>query len=75
VVVPGVVVAGKTGTAETETADEQGRASQKPHAWFTAFAPFDNPKIALAVILEKGGAGADYAAPVAERMLRAFFKK
>ncbi|MCC6626142.1 MAG: penicillin-binding protein 2 [Chloroflexi bacterium] len=75
VTVPGVVVAGKTGTAETETADEQGRAAQKPHAWFTAFAPYENPKIALAVILEKGGAGAEFAAPVAEHMLRAFFGK
>jgi penicillin-binding protein 2 len=74
VVVPGVVVAGKTGTAETETADEQGRATQKPHAWFTAFAPYENPKIALAVILERGGWGAEHAAPVVERMLRAFFK-
>lgn len=75
VTVPGVVVAGKTGTAETETADEQGRAAQKPHAWFTAFAPYENPKIALAVILEKGGTGAEFAAPVAEHILRAFFGK
>jgi penicillin-binding protein 2 len=75
VVVPGVVVAGKTGTAETETADEQGNAKRKPHAWFTAFAPYDNPRIALAVVLEEGGEGATYATPVAERMLRTFFRK
>jgi penicillin-binding protein 2 len=72
--VPGIVVAGKTGTAETETADAPGATGQKPHAWFTAFAPYDRPRIALVVILEKAGYGAVHALPVAERMLRAFFK-
>jgi penicillin-binding protein 2 len=46
---PGTVVAGKTGTAE----NPQGRT----HAWFSGYAPYDNPKICLVVFLEQGGHG------------------
>ncbi len=46
--IPGVKVAGKTGTAETVT-------GEKPHAWFIAFAPADHPKYAIAVLVEHGG--------------------
>src|SRR5699024_9246772 len=46
--VQGPSVAGKTGTAE------QGEG-QPPHAWFTGFAPADNPKVAVAVVVEDGG--------------------
>ncbi|MEV0625858.1 peptidoglycan D,D-transpeptidase FtsI family protein [Nonomuraea wenchangensis] len=73
--VPGVQVAGKTGTAET--AD-----GQPPHAWFISFAPADNPKIALAVIVESGAAnvgaeatGGHTAAPIAKAVLEAVLTK
>ena len=46
----GITVAGKTGTAETGE-------GMSDHSWFIGFAPFDNPTIAVAVVLEHGGAG------------------
>ena len=49
--IPGVQVAGKTGTAETAT-------GEKPHVWFIAFAPADHPKYAIAVLVEHGGSDA-----------------
>ena len=60
--IPGVQVAGKTGTAETQIGDGEN------NVWFIAFAPAANPTVAIAVTL-KGvpGYGAAYAAPVAKR--------
>lgn len=59
-----VKVAGKTGTAENET----GMA----HAWFIGFAPADNPKVAVAVVLEnEGTTGGKSAAPIAREMMNA----
>lgn len=55
--IPGVISAGKTGTAE----NPHGR----DHAWYIGFAPFDNPKIAVAVLLENSGYGGVKAAPMA----------
>jgi peptidoglycan glycosyltransferase len=60
--IPGVAVAGKTGTAETG----DGLA---PHAWFVCFAPADHPRVAVAVIVEHGGEGAFVAAPIARQIL------
>jgi len=51
----------KTGTAE--------KALGNPHAWFTAFAPFDDPVISITVIIEDGGEGSAVAAPVAREIL------
>ncbi len=62
-----VPVAGKTGTSEMGKED-------KTHAWFTCFAPYDNPEIAVTVFLEEGGEGSDDAAPVARKILEAYFK-
>ncbi len=62
-----VPVAGKTGTAEVVAGGEM-------QAWFTCFAPYDNPQIALTVLLEKGGEGSEYAVPVAKRILDYCFK-
>jgi len=68
--IPGVQVAGKTGTAQHI---EDG----PPHAWFTAFAPADNPKIAVAVVVENGGdagneaTGGKVAAPIARQVIEA----
>lgn len=60
--------AGKTGSAEFET----GRES---HAWFTGFAPADNPAIAVTVIVEEGGSGGREAAPIARAVMDAYFSK
>lgn len=59
---PAISVGGKTGTAET------GR-DEKPHAWFIGFAPVDNPRVAIAVIVENSGKGGAVAAPKAVNML------
>jgi peptidoglycan glycosyltransferase len=67
--IPGVKVAGKTGTAETVD-------GEKPHAWFIAFAPADHPKYAIAVLVEHGGSasaevtGGRVAAPIAKQVLQ-----
>lgn len=62
-----LLVAGKTGSAEH-------KEGEKTHAWFIAFAPADDPQIALAVLVEEGGHGSEAAVPVAERLLRKFVK-
>lgn len=59
----------KTGTAESHA--ESGR----PHAWFTAFAPFESPEIALTVLVEEGGQGSDVAAPIAKKLLELYFSR
>jgi penicillin-binding protein A len=99
--IPGVTVAGKTGTAELKTASKcssageeasakEGEAGEKPSesssaeackgasseasntdAWFAAFAPALHPRIAVAVLLVKDGAGGATAAPVARQVLEA----
>ena len=43
------------------------------HAWFTAFAPYDNPRIALAVLVERGGEGSDVSVPIAKKILEWYF--
>ena len=63
-----VPVAGKSGTAETDP-DSRRRA----HAWYTAFAPFDEPQILFAVILEEGEGGSQFAAPVIARAMEWYF--
>ncbi len=60
-------VAGKTGTAQ------YGPNNSKQHAWFTAFAPYENPEIALVVLVEGGGEGSIYAVPVARQVLEYYF--
>jgi peptidoglycan glycosyltransferase len=63
--IPGVQVAGKTGTAETGVA---GRNT----VWFISFAPADDPKVAVAVVLEaQSGTGGELAAPIAKTVLQA----
>jgi penicillin-binding protein 2 len=44
------------------------------HAWFVAFAPVDNPEIALSVFVEHGGGGGAVAAPIAKRAIEAYIK-
>ena len=59
-------VAGKTGTAE--------RGLQPDQSWYVVLAPADDPQIVVAVTIERGGFGADTAAPVAARILEKYFK-
>lgn len=69
--IPGVRVAGKTGTAEY--VGPRDRAGNLPtHGWFTGFAPAENPEITITVFLEKGGGPSD-AVPVGMDMLRRYF--
>jgi penicillin-binding protein A len=71
----GVGVAGKTGTAELEDTTDEEDIEQTPgsdtDAWFTAYAPVKNPKIAVAVLLVRNGAGGETAAPAARVVLQA----
>jgi peptidoglycan glycosyltransferase len=72
--ISGVQVAGKTGTAQ------QGEG-RPPNAWFTAFAPADDPKVAIAVVVEDGGAlgdaasGGRVAAPIAKQVIEAVLNR
>jgi penicillin-binding protein 2 len=66
-----VVIGAKSGTAEFgEVVDGKYLNS---HAWFTAFGPFENPEICLAVMIENGTAGSIYAGPVVNRILDVYF--
>ncbi|HID39469.1 MAG TPA: penicillin-binding protein 2, partial [Calditrichaeota bacterium] len=63
--VPGIDMAGKTGTAQNPHGE--------PHAWFMAFAPYESPEIAIAVIVENAGGGGAIAAPIARKFLEKYF--
>ena len=58
--------AGKTGSAEYNS-------NADSHAWFTGFAPVEDPEIAVTIIIEGAGSGGDYAAPIAKRIFNAYF--
>ncbi len=68
--VPGIVVCGKTGTVE----NYYKGVKQKSHAFFAAFAPRENPRIAIAVICENAGFGASSSAPIASLMIEQYLK-
>ena len=59
--------AGKTGSAEYNLIKEDS------HAWFTGFAPVEDPEISVTIIVEKIGSGGDYAVPIAKRLFDAYF--
>jgi peptidoglycan glycosyltransferase len=61
--IPGIKVGGKTGTAEV--------GDGTSHSWFIGFAPADDPRVAVAVIMEHQGSGSDFATPAAQRIMRA----
>ncbi len=73
-----VKMAGKTGTAQPHNYGAGGRGAhgavgewaQRDHAWFVAFAPYDDPRYALSVLVEHGGFGAHAAAPRAREIMR-----
>jgi len=61
---PDIEICGKTGTAQNPHG--------KDHAWFVAFAPYENPKIAIAVLVENVGFGGTHAAPIAQKVIQAY---
>lgn len=65
--VKGIRVGGKTGSAQA--------TGGVAHGWFVAFAPAENPKIAVAAIVEHGGSGSASAAPVCKAMIEAYLKQ
>jgi peptidoglycan glycosyltransferase len=68
---PGVTVAGKTGTAELRFTGGGGSDPSNTDAWFVAFAPAGDPKVAVGVMLVGAGAGGKAAAPIARQVLAA----
>jgi len=72
--IPGVKVAGKTGTAQS------GKANVSPYAWFVSFAPADNAKVAVAVMIESADiprsdiGGGKYGGPIAKAVMQAVLK-
>jgi penicillin-binding protein 2 len=76
-----VKVSGKTGTAQVIRMPENFRRGDmdrmplkfKDHAWFVAYAPFEDPMIAIVVLVEHGGFGAAAAVPIAKKVLEKFF--
>jgi penicillin-binding protein 2 len=75
-----VKVAGKTGTAQVVAMPEnfkRGEMNRIPlkfrdHAWFVAYAPFEDPKISVVVLVEHGGFGASAAAPIAKKVIEQY---
>lgn len=59
--------AGKTGSAEYSSVKTDS------HAWFTGFAPVENPEVCVTIIIEGAGSGGDYAVPIAKRIFNEYF--
>jgi penicillin-binding protein 2 len=81
--IPGVEIAGKTGTAQLFNLSsdqvfakcEERPIKQRHHGWYVGFAPFDDPKIVVAVLAEHACHGSTGGAPVARDIIRAYMKK
>jgi penicillin-binding protein 2 len=77
--IPGIGVAGKTGTSQVVKLREEDKKKKqedipekfRDNAWFVAYAPFDDPQIAVAVMVEHGGHGGTVAAPIARSVIAA----
>jgi penicillin-binding protein 2 len=72
--IEGISVASKTGTAENYGIIYGKREKLKDHSWFVCFAPRENPKIAVAVIVENAGFGATWAGPMAGLIMEKYLK-
>ncbi len=76
-IIKGIDIAGKTGSSQVVGHDRLVRSGEAhamlPHGWFVAFAPVDNPRIAVAALVEHGGSGGEAAAPVVRQVLMKFF--
>ncbi|HKW94520.1 MAG TPA: penicillin-binding protein 2 [Methylomirabilota bacterium] len=68
---PGVEIAGKTGTAQTISKSDSAKGQD--HAWFASFAPADDPQVVVVVFVERGGHGGETAAPIARQIYEAIF--
>lgn len=79
--IPEVSIAGKTGTAQVPHIARRGEDPtysafrRRDHAWFAAFAPFENPEIAVVTFVEHGGSGGSEAAPAAAEIIREYFTR
>ena len=77
---PTVAIAGKTGTAQVVemkggyVKTEQLAYFNRDHAWFVSYAPADDPKVAIAVLVEHGGHGGDAAAPMAKKVFEKYIE-
>ncbi|MBC8318728.1 MAG: penicillin-binding protein 2 [Desulfobulbaceae bacterium] len=76
-----IVIGGKTGTAQVvrlskfkNVPDDEIPYRYRDHAWFTSFAPADNPEIAVTVLVEHGGHGGSVAGPIAKQVLEKYFE-
>ena len=70
---PALPIAGKTGTAEF-AGPRDSKGHLPTHALFVGYAPFDDPQIAVAVVVHHGGEGSEIAAPAAAETLKAYFE-
>jgi penicillin-binding protein 2 len=68
---PGVLIAGKTGTAQSIA--KSVAAKGQDHAWFASFAPADDPQVVVVVLVERGGKGGQVAAPIARQIYQTIF--
>ncbi len=77
---PGIVVGGKTGTAQVAQVKGKMIKSEdlayeiRDHAWFVAFAPVDDPRICVVAMVEHGGHGGSAAAPIVKAVMQEFFR-
>ena len=69
--IPGVEVAGKTGTAQSVNKSDSTKGQD--HAWFASFAPAQDPEVVVVVLVERGGKGGQVAAPIARQIYQAIF--
>jgi penicillin-binding protein 2 len=75
--VDGFEVGGKTGTAQIVSGKDAGKTNKehRENAWFVGFAPYRNPEIVVATIIQNAGWGGEAAAPVAHAVLETYYKK
>ncbi len=70
----GILVGGKTGTAQVAALQHGTEGRLNDHAWFASFAPANDPEIVVVALVENGGHGGAVAAPVAQQVLNAYFR-
>lgn len=72
---PFISIAGKTGTAQVVSMKKYSKHIKKyrDHAWFVAFAPYEDPEIAMSVLVEHGGHGGSTCAPLAKKVAEAYY--
>jgi penicillin-binding protein 2 len=73
--VPGLSIAGKTGTAQTHEfkSDSERKRRDQDNAWFAAFAPVEDPQVVVVIFAEHAGLGGQVAAPIAREVFKAIF--